>query len=130
MARVFENMEAVTSATNQLAQQFFQSGEIDKTEELFRKILLYDEALLGTDHTDTGRALFNLAMVLREKKQLNEAQELLYRALPIFTIHYGPQDELTLSIRKSLKELIGSEPRLNKLPSYIYSVKLPNQKQN
>jgi tetratricopeptide (TPR) repeat protein len=128
VARVSQNLETARAATDQLANRLFQDAAVDKMEDLFRKILHHDEAVLGADHADTGRALFNLAMVLREEKRHDEAQKLLYRALPIFAIHFGPQDALTLRVRHSLKDLIGSEPHLSNLTSHIYSVNLSNEK--
>jgi tetratricopeptide (TPR) repeat protein len=69
------------AALVELAGAYYQSGDSQKAETLFRESLAIGEKIYGPDHPEVGTYLNNLALVRLEACNCDEAEPLLIRSL-------------------------------------------------
>ncbi len=62
---------------------YYQQGENDRAEQLYRRSLAIREKALGSDHPDVAMSLDNLAKLYQAQGKYAEAEPLLQRSLAI-----------------------------------------------
>ena len=79
-----ERSGKVSGSMHNLARALHARGAFDEAESLFRRSLVIDRELAGTDlHADVGYDLSSLGHLLADRGHFEEARELLERSLAI-----------------------------------------------
>lgn len=108
LKRCIQRFEAIQAcpkldqALGLLASCYEDTGEIAKALPLLERSLDIRVTAHGKEHLNTGVAMRRLAAALKNAGRLDEADQLLISALPIFESALPQEDPLLLSIRSEL----------------------------
>ncbi len=81
-AALKEDLRLAASLSDE-ARLYYQQGENDRAEQLYRRSLAIREKALGPDHPDVATSLDNLAKLYQAQGKYAEAEPLLQRSLAI-----------------------------------------------
>ncbi len=82
LAALKEDLPLAASLSDE-ARLYYQQGENDQAEQLYRRSLAIREKALGPDHPDVATSLDNLAELYQAQGKYAEAEPLLQRSLAI-----------------------------------------------
>ena len=81
----------ITGPLINLALLYYDKGENDRAEPLYRRALNVLEKTLGPEHPEIAKALHNLGILYRAKKDYVHAESSFQRALTIREKKFGPE---------------------------------------
>jgi tetratricopeptide (TPR) repeat protein/class 3 adenylate cyclase len=77
------------SSYNSIAMLYYKMGSLDKTENALQQSLIIARMILGNEHIDTAKIMFNLATVRIKLEKYTEAEPLYLEALVQYEKEYG-----------------------------------------
>lgn len=90
----------------QVAVLLREQGLYRRAQSLEERVLPFVERELGEEHQLVDVPMQNLAMTMLERQEPEQARKLQARVVESRTRRYGPDDELTLTARGNLAEMI------------------------
>lgn len=97
---------AAGEVLNNLAMLYYNEGNLDEAEKLYRRALQSDEKQFGDDHEMVAKDLNNLALLYKKQGKFKEAEPLLKRSITIKERLLDPSDPSLITGLKNYAALL------------------------
>jgi tetratricopeptide (TPR) repeat protein len=69
--------DGIAWACHQLGLLYWNQGKLAEAEQMYQRVLQWEEKALGTEHTSTLNTVNNMGSLYKDQGQLAEAEKML-----------------------------------------------------